>query len=44
MDEEPLVIKTLGLSIMIKAYHSFIEKATIMLQTAQLKLFLGHYG
>lgn len=44
MDEKPLVIKTLGLSKMIKACHSFIEKVTIMLQTAQLKLFLGHYG
>ena len=29
---------------MMKACHLFVEKITIMLQTAQLKLFLGHYG
>jgi hypothetical protein len=29
---------------MMNACDSFVEKVTIMLQTAQLKLFLGHYG
>ena len=29
---------------MMNACISFVEKVIIMLQTAQLKLFLGYYG